>query len=47
LAHRLTRDLELWVRDSEYESHVLGRRLESRSGDVVVDVVIDHGQCLA
>src|SRR5690242_14814311 len=25
--------LELWVRDSEYESHVLGRGLESRSGD--------------
>ena len=23
------------------------RRLESRSGDVVLDVVVDHGECLA
>jgi hypothetical protein len=39
--------LELWVRDSEYLSHVSGRRLEPCPGDVVVDVAVDHGQCLA
>jgi hypothetical protein len=40
-------NLELWVRDSEHESHVSSRGLESRPGDVVLDVMIDHGQCLA
>jgi hypothetical protein len=39
--------LELWVRDSEHEGQVLGCGLESRSGYVVIDVVVDGGQCLA
>jgi hypothetical protein len=39
--------LELWVRDSEHGSHISSRRLESCSGDVVIDVVVDGGQCLA
>jgi hypothetical protein len=36
--------LELWVQDSEHESHVSSRRLEQRHCDVVIDMVIDHGQ---
>jgi hypothetical protein len=39
--------LELWVRDSEHKSHVSGRVLEPCSGDVVIDVAVDDGQCLA
>src|SRR5262249_60017402 len=39
--------LELWVRDSEHKSHVSSRRLESCSGDVVIDVVVDDGRGVA
>jgi hypothetical protein len=39
--------LELWVRDSEHKSHVSGCVLEPCSGDVVIDVAVDDGQCLA
>jgi hypothetical protein len=39
--------LKLWVRDSEHESNVSSREFESRSGDVVTDMVIDQGHCLA
>lgn len=38
---------ELWLRDSEHKGRVSSRGLESRPGDVVLDVVVDHGQCLA
>jgi hypothetical protein len=36
-----------WVRNSEHKSHVSGRGFEPCPGDVVPDVVVDHGQGLA
>ena len=39
--------LELWVQDPEHKSHVLSRRLESRRAHIVLDMVVDHDQCLA